>query len=139
MLYESWETVKAQARIANGEDYRATLTPSGFWVNDPPPNRTQRRLFRNIEEQYVTITWFPRPERRFSLVREDGTDNKLGQKALDSLGIDGRRWNAVGDLAAKRFRQEHQDGFEEDDLMQAVYEARMNAILESMGGKKLGG
>jgi len=75
MLYESWNTVLAQEKIANQELYKSTLTPSGFWINDPPPRETQRRIFRQIEKQYMTITWFPRPEKKFAMRREDGSSN----------------------------------------------------------------
>lgn len=75
MLYESWNTVLAQSKIANGELYKSTLTATGFWINDPPPEKSQRRLFRNIEKQYMTITWFPRPDKQFGMHREDGSSN----------------------------------------------------------------
>jgi hypothetical protein len=75
MLYESWNTVLAQSKIAKQTLYKATLTPTGFWINEPYPNRPQRRLFGNIESQYMTITWFPRPEQKFSLQRGDGSTN----------------------------------------------------------------
>jgi hypothetical protein len=75
MLYESWNTVLAQGQIAAGDLYKATLTPSGFWINDPAPHRSQRRVFRQIEKQYMTITWFPRPEKKFAMRRDDGSDN----------------------------------------------------------------
>ena len=75
MLYESWNTVLAQSKIANKELYKATLTPSGFWINDPDPVKTQRWVFGYIENQYMTITWFPQPNRQFSLSREDGSTN----------------------------------------------------------------
>ena len=75
MSYESWQTVLAQAKIANQELYKANLTNTGFWINDPPPKQTQRWLFRHVEKQYMTITWFPRPEKRFAMRREDGSSN----------------------------------------------------------------
>ena len=75
MLYESWNTVLAQAKIANEKLYKATLTPTGFWINNPPPQRTQRWIFRLIEKQYMTITWFPRPEKKFAMKRDDGSSN----------------------------------------------------------------
>jgi hypothetical protein len=77
MAYESWNTVRAQSQIANRELYKATLTNSGFWINDPPPKRTQRWLFHHVERQYMTITWFPRPDKRFALSAEDGSDKLI--------------------------------------------------------------
>ncbi len=77
MAYESWNTVLAQRKIANQELYKATLTNTGFWINDPPPQQTQRWLFRHVEKQYMTITWFPRPEKRFAMRREDGSTNLI--------------------------------------------------------------
>lgn len=75
MTYESWNTVLAQAQIARGELYKSTLTRTGFWINDPPPQETQRWLFRHVEKQYMTITWFPRPKKQFALRGEDGSSN----------------------------------------------------------------
>jgi hypothetical protein len=75
MLYESWNTVLAQSQIANGELYKSTLTSSGFWIIDPPPKETQRWLFRHVEKQYMTVTWFPLPDKKFALRREDGSSN----------------------------------------------------------------
>ena len=75
MLYESWNTVLAQSKISKGELYKSTLTSSGFWTIDPPPNQTQRWLFRHVEKQYMTITWFPQPDKKFALFREDGSSN----------------------------------------------------------------
>lgn len=75
MAYESWNTVLAQKKIADRELYKATLTDTGFWINDPPPDQTQRWLFRHVEKQYMTITWFPRPDKRFAMRREDGSSN----------------------------------------------------------------
>lgn len=75
MLYESWNTVLAQSKIANQELYKATLTPTGFWINDPQPNKTQRWVFGYIENQYMTTTWFPRPDRQFALQGSDGSTN----------------------------------------------------------------
>ena len=77
MFYESWVTIVAQRRIANQELYRASLTPTGFWINDPTPNRSQRRLFHQIERQYMTTTWFPRPQKKFALRGEDGSTNLI--------------------------------------------------------------
>ena len=77
MLYESVETVLAQAKVANEQVHKSTLTESGFWINDPHPQRSQRQIFRTIEEQYVTITWYPRPEKKFALTRPDGSDNLI--------------------------------------------------------------
>ncbi len=77
MVYESWNTVLAQEKIANGELYKATLTGSGFWINDPPPDQTQRWLFRHVEKQYMTATWYPNPEKKFALRREDGSSNLI--------------------------------------------------------------
>lgn len=75
MLYESWNTVLAQAKIADDELYKSTLTPTGFWINDPPPKGTQRKLFRQVERQYMTITWYPNPEKKFAMGRADGSSN----------------------------------------------------------------
>jgi hypothetical protein len=75
MLYESWNTVLAQDKITKEELYKSTLTPTGFWINDPPPNKTQRKLFRQVERQYMTVTWYPNPEKKFALYREDGSSN----------------------------------------------------------------
>ena len=75
MLYESWNTVLAQSKIAKGELYKATLTPTGFWINDPPPKKTQRWLFRYVEKRYMTATWFPNPHKKFAMRREDGSSN----------------------------------------------------------------
>lgn len=73
--YESWETIRAQEKVTNGELYKSTLTPSGFWINDPDPQHSQRRVFRIIEQHYATVTWFPRPEKKFALERSDGSTN----------------------------------------------------------------
>lgn len=75
MLYESWNTVLAQSQIASGDLYKSTLTPTGFWIIDPPPKETQRWLFRHVEKQYMTVTWFPLPDKQFDLFREDGSSN----------------------------------------------------------------
>ena len=92
MLYESWNTVLAQSKIAKEELYKATLTPTGFWINDPPPRQTQRWLFRYVEKQYMTITWFPAPEKKFAMRRDDGSSNLVYlQMILDDAyreGID---------------------------------------------------
>jgi hypothetical protein len=77
MLYESWNTILAQSLIARGDLHKATLTPTGFWINDPRPKRSQRRVFRQIEQQYMTITWFPRPHQKFALREADGSSNLL--------------------------------------------------------------
>jgi hypothetical protein len=77
MLYESWNTVLAQSKIASEELYKSTLTATGFWINDPPPNQTQRWLFRHVEKQYMTVTWYPRPEKKFAMRREDGSSNLI--------------------------------------------------------------
>ncbi|MFK8048155.1 MAG: hypothetical protein AB8B81_06970, partial [Halioglobus sp.] len=75
MLYESWNTVLAQGKIAREELYKSTLTPSGFWINDPQPRKSQRGVFRQIEKQYMTITWYPNPAKKFAMQREDGSSN----------------------------------------------------------------
>lgn len=75
--FESWKTIVAQSRIADKTLYKATLTPTGFWINDPTPEKTQRWMFHHVEKQYMTITWYPLPEKKFSLRREDGTSNMI--------------------------------------------------------------
>ena len=75
MFHESWNTIIAQRRIANEKLYRATLTPSGFWINDPPPHYSQRRLFHHVERQYMTTTWFPKPKKKFALYPAEGNSN----------------------------------------------------------------
>ncbi len=73
LLHESWRTIRAQSAIAEGRLHRATLLPSGFWIVEPALGRSQRLAFRRIERQYMTLSWFPRPERRFSLRLADGS------------------------------------------------------------------
>ena len=75
MLFESLQTIRAQQRIAGRELYKATLTPTGFWINDPAPDKTQRRLFHIIEQQYMTTTWFPMPARKFALSGNTGNSH----------------------------------------------------------------
>jgi hypothetical protein len=75
MLHESWNTVLAQSRIARNEIPKSTLTPTGFWITDPKPKAPQRAAFRQIEQQYMTFTWFPRPDQKFALHRADESSN----------------------------------------------------------------
>ncbi len=77
MLYESWNTVLAQSKIADEELYKSTLTSSGFWINDPPPKQPQRKLFWLIEKQYMTATWFPGPAKKFAMRLENGSSNLM--------------------------------------------------------------
>lgn len=100
MLYESWNTVLAQSKIANQELYKANLTPSGFWINDPDPVKTQRWVFGYIENQYMTSTWFPQPGRQFNLRREDGSTNLV---YLQNIVADAHRENIDLTLAFMPF------------------------------------
>ncbi len=81
-LRDSWQTYQDQAEIEMGKSRRATLTASGFWINDLPPSMSQRFAFRMIEKQYMSEMWFPQPTRKFALVDENNASNLVYLKKI---------------------------------------------------------
>jgi len=75
-LLDSWSTIQAQSRFADGKEGGMHLLADGFWQTCNVGGARQRRSFKQVEQRHMNSGWFPPPLDCFEL-RRPGSDSQF--------------------------------------------------------------
>jgi len=84
----SGKTVQKQQKALKGIIYRFDLKKNGYWHQILPIQKPARQLFMEIEADYMSVSWFPNREKKYSFgPLEKGMLSPFGyfQKSLNLL------------------------------------------------------